>query len=514
MSNNEWVQEGTPRDDAEWTEETDDYGVPVEPAEWDDYSAEQAVPVPAPPAPAEPRDEPVLPAEEQVTDHANLTTAPEPRDVAGADEPAPTVELGETPEEVAADDGVTEVRDGRAEETVFADDRPVDAADDDVAREVSEGIEAERTEQYHSDEPVIDDTPRDEDLGADLRDGEPVVDEAPRDEPRVGDRRDEQLVDEDPVVVPVADPVGEVRSDEVIEGAPAADEPVVASVDDEAVFDEGGATQVDPDALEETRVTDATAERDPEEVVFGRSPSTDPEATAVAAAPLAAAGGAGSAGLAAPAGMAGLYRTDGDETQVLDTRRTVEDEAAEEEARAAALRAEKEERDRRLGRVQTSDANAERELRPRAKGVGRFGSFGLFVLRLITAAILGILAYQVLYSIDATAEFLTRQPLIPEPRLVAWILGFTLAAMAVMLVIGLGVRIVGLVLAALGIAALALIRWGSFSPFVDGMEGFLGDKDLLMIGIGILFLSLGGGRFGIDGAIFRSREEAREAKRN
>ncbi|MFD0866081.1 DoxX family protein, partial [Tessaracoccus lubricantis] len=215
--------------------------------------------------------------------------------------------------------------------------------------------------------------------------------------------------------------------------------------------------------------------------------------------------------------MAGLYRADADETQVLDTtaeRRSLEDEAAEEEARAAALRAEKEERDRRLGMVATSQENAERELRPRSRGVGPFGSFGLFVLRLVTAGILGIVAYQVLYSIDVTAEFLSGQPLIPEPRLVSWIIGFTLAAMAVMLVIGLGVRVVGFVLAALAIAALVLIRWGSFSPFVDGMEGFLGDKDLLLAAVGILFLSMGGGRFGIDGAIHRSREDAREARRN
>ena len=49
MSNNDWVQAGTPRED-EWADEQDEYGVPVSPVEWDDYAAEQSVPVPEPAA--------------------------------------------------------------------------------------------------------------------------------------------------------------------------------------------------------------------------------------------------------------------------------------------------------------------------------------------------------------------------------------------------------------------------------------------------------------------------------
>lgn len=506
MSNNEWVQEGTPRDDAEWTEETDEYGVPVEPAEWDDYSNEQAMPVPPRPVQPEPvveepaaddqvtdepvasddvsLEEPVLPIDEH-EDNVTRETAPDPDDVVvGEDEP------------VAATDQVDDADQVDAEASVFDDHQPVAPADEDVTREVADAITAEQQDQYHDDESIVDDAPTDE---VSVHDDEPV------------ERTDEEPIFED------EDPVFE-------EEGPRDDEPVLLTADDEPVADdeivadepvvEEGATRVDPDDLEETALVDQVDD-DPTTVreaePFDRAAGADPTVPV-----LAGASGAAGAALAAPGAMAGLYRGDSDETQVLETtgeRRTLEDEAREEEARAAALRAEKQERDRRLGMVQTSTENAERELRPRRKGVGPFGSFGLFVLRLITAAILGIVAYQVLYSIDATAEFLTRQPLIPEPRLVAWILGFTLAAMAVMLVIGLGVRVVGLVLAALAIAALALVRWGSFSPFVDGMEGFLGDKDLLLAGVGILFLSLGGGRFGIDGVIARSREEAREARR-
>lgn len=308
----------------------------------------------------------------------------------------------------------------------------------------------------------------------------------------------------------VKDEEAEASEPEAVEDEPARaveDEPA----EDEPVADEPAAAEEEPEETAPEQVDDEpTAVR--EAVPFGRPVNPEPVSPSLAG---PAAAGASVESLSSPSAMAGLYRGDADETQVLEPnlgRRTLEDEAREEEARAAALRAEKEERDRRLGTVQTSEANAEREVRSRRRGVGGFGSFGLFVLRLVTAAILGVIAYQVLYSIDDTAEFLAQRPLIPEPRLMAWIVGFSLAAMAVMLIIGLGVRIVGFLLASLAIATLSLIRWGAFSPFVEGMEGFLGDRDLLLAAVGFLFLSIGGGRLGIDGAISRAREEAREAK--
>ncbi|MDO5677250.1 MAG: hypothetical protein Q4G35_07050, partial [Propionibacteriaceae bacterium] len=100
MSNNEWVQEGTPRDDAEWTEEADDYGVPVEPAEWDDYSDEQAMPVP--PRPVQPEPEPEPEGEEAVEVAVeNQPTAPDPDEVLAAeDEPVVVEEPGLEEEQV------------------------------------------------------------------------------------------------------------------------------------------------------------------------------------------------------------------------------------------------------------------------------------------------------------------------------------------------------------------------------------------------------------------------------
>ncbi|QXT62444.1 DoxX family protein [Tessaracoccus palaemonis] len=235
----------------------------------------------------------------------------------------------------------------------------------------------------------------------------------------------------------------------------------------------------------------------------------DQEGLGAAAAVMAAGAGGGAA-------IAGLYRPDAEDTQIIDApqRRSLEDEVAEEERVAQQLRAEKEARDQRLGLVATSEANALREAPPAPRrGVGGFGSFGLLVLRLVVAAILGIVGYQILSDIDATTELLSRT-LIPEPRTVAWVLGFALAVMAVLLVIGMAVRVVGLLLTVIAIGSLVFIRWGSFSIFVEGVEGFIGDKDLLLAAVGILFFSLGGGKAGVDGAISASRHHAREAKRS
>jgi len=229
-----------------------------------------------------------------------------------------------------------------------------------------------------------------------------------------------------------------------------------------------------------------------------------------AAVPLAAGAAAGAAA------MAGLYRgdTDPERTQVIDgaQHQRLADELAEEERLAEQLRADREARAQRLGLVATSEANAVREApAARPRGVGHFGSFGLFVLRLVTASILGVVGYQILSDVDATAEFIGRT-LIPEPVTAAWSVGFGLAAMAVLLVIGLAVRVVGVLLAIVAGCSLAFIRWGQFSPFVDGMEGFLGDLDLLLLAVGIVFLTLGGGRWGIDGAFAKARQNAREAR--
>lgn len=556
MSNNDWVQEGTPRD-ADWAAEEDDYGVPLE--QWDDYSSEQAVPVPTPQSEA-----------------ASVETAPDPEETAyeagapdvGADAAETYDQSAQTaipepqfnPDDVRTEEAVqlqpADVYPGvvSSSEPPAGDDEGVtftDATGDDPDEHVYDASDADQADVPADDADVLaaegyDDAPADDEAGPGIYE-EPVI-------------ADDLVSEGDPIAVtsPEAadtfvDEDAESADTVVDNDAETADTYVnedaeTGFTDDEAeTLDEGGdagtipapvladddgktVDPIDPDAVpvwnddpladdDSTRTYDAFADdatairtdNDPEEAVFGRpaAPVTDGGSSAV---PLAAAGGA--------AAMAGLYRGDGDtsdQTQIIDTateRRTIEQEREEEARLARELQAERDARNSRLGVVATSDANATREPTLVRRGVGPFGSFGLFVLRLVTALILGVIGYQILTNISDTANYLANQPLIPEPRLVAWILGFAFAVMAVMLVIGLGVRIVGFLLAGVAIAALALLRWGSFSLFAPDMEGFRGDHDLLLAAVGILLFSIGGGRFGIDGAISKSRAAAREAKRS
>ena len=188
-------------------------------------------------------------------------------------------------------------------------------------------------------------------------------------------------------------------------------------------------------------------------------------------------------------------------------------EQEEERRRREKLEAERAARNERLGVVATSPRNASRALveKPRRTTDGPLASFGLFFLRLITAAILTVLAYQGLTNVEGTTEALSRTHL-PEPRMLVWIGGFLLAAMALLLVIGLLQRVVGALLLLMAICSLAFIRWGAFSPFLPGLDGFLGDRDLLLGAVGLLLICIGGGGWGIDAAFRHSREAAREAR--
>ncbi len=334
---------------------------------------------------------------------------------------------------------------------------------------------------------------------------EPEPEIAPEPEPEIAPEPEPEIAPEpesEPEMVPEPEPEPDPEPEAEIAPEPDPDETQVRPRPDaEAV--------VPPELAVPTAETDMSLVDEVEPAPEEPDLEQDQEGLGAAAAVMAAGAGGGAA-------IAGLYRPDAEDTQIIDApqRRSLEDEVAEEERVAQQLRAEKEARDQRLGLVATSEANALREAPPAPRrGVGGFGSFGLLVLRLVVAAILGIVGYQILSDIDATTELLSRT-LIPEPRTVAWVLGFALAVMAVLLVIGMAVRVVGLLLTVIAIGSLVFIRWGSFSIFVEGVEGFIGDKDLLLAAVGILFFSLGGGKAGVDGAISASRHHAREAKRS
>ncbi|MDF1487688.1 DoxX family protein [Tessaracoccus caeni] len=512
----DWIRESTPND-SDWNEDNE-YGIAMN--DWDDYSSDQADPTPAPPVVVQEESEESV--EEAVVPVEEIQN-----------ELPPTVE----------------------EEVVV----PVDEIQDELPPTVEEEVVEEQAETHVDEvsepqtEPVVD-APADQPVEVAPADDEPVMsaveiveeasyDEAPGSDEDISAPVDEAPASDDEVSAPV-DEAPAFDDEPALPRAVTVDEETVEAVEEERPRPTPGAVWGEPvPEVDETPEADETpvAQEEPERVLrgsdFGRPISApimespvEPEPVAEVAEltqelPELGHATEETASLAAneldgifrgaAAGAAPQAADAVETTAVIDPeiQRRLEAERIEEERRAMELAALREERNARLGVVSTSPENATRPIPPKQKLVTDkfFGSFGLFVLRLVVAGIVGVVGYQILSDVDATAAFLG-QTLLPEPRLSAWIVGFTLGAIAVLLVIGMLVRVAGLLLLVIAGASLAFIRWGAFNIFVPGLEGFLGDRDLLMAAVALLFLSLGGGRWGIDGAFRKARENAREAR--
>ena len=133
------------------------------------------------------------------------------------------------------------------------------------------------------------------------------------------------------------------------------------------------------------------------------------------------------------------------------------------------------------------------------------GSLGIFLLRLIVAGSFAIRGLGILTDLpSATKTFAAT--ILPQPELWAIITGASSLAIALALVLGLLTRVAGLGVTLIAGGALALVYWGSsFSPFVAGQPGFYGELELLLAGVGVLFLTIGAGGWSLD----RSFRDAR-----
>lgn len=137
------------------------------------------------------------------------------------------------------------------------------------------------------------------------------------------------------------------------------------------------------------------------------------------------------------------------------------------------------------------------------------GSLALFVLRLVTAAIMGVHGLNKLLNLPATTEALSRT-ILPQPGIMAIVIGAAEIAIAIGLVFGLLTRLAGLGLMLVTGGALALVLWGPWSPFQPGQSGFIGELEVLLLAVGFLFLLVGAGGWSVDRG-FRSRREADRA---
>ena len=159
-------------------------------------------------------------------------------------------------------------------------------------------------------------------------------------------------------------------------------------------------------------------------------------------------------------------------------------------------------RDRLLGNVPPVEDDAEVPPLTRHDNDKFVGSFGLFWLRLVAAAVLGIHAVQMLMHESTLQTWLGTLPFkVPEPNIVAWALPIILLVVAVFLVIGLLTRTAAVITVLWAVALLVFVDWGTGSIFAGApaQGGFIGDFDLLLAGVGIGLAFLGAGGWSFDG---------------
>ena len=130
--------------------------------------------------------------------------------------------------------------------------------------------------------------------------------------------------------------------------------------------------------------------------------------------------------------------------------------------------------------------------------VDRFdGAAGLFVLRLVTAAIFGIRGLQKLQHLDITQQQFA-QIGIPSANTMALVTGIAEVAIALALVFGVAIRAAGIGIVAISVGALVNVKWTTGNVFTTAQPGFAGELELLLAGVGVALIGLGGGGWGVD----------------
>lgn len=132
------------------------------------------------------------------------------------------------------------------------------------------------------------------------------------------------------------------------------------------------------------------------------------------------------------------------------------------------------------------------------------GAVAMFILRLVTAAIMGTWGVQMLMNLDATRDFFDKT-MLPYAHWAALVTAAACVLIALALIIGLLVRVAGLGVLLIAVGSLVFATWAPFHLFVKGQNGFVGEFEVLLAAVGLLFLLVGGGGWGAD-RMFRSNK--------
>ena len=177
-----------------------------------------------------------------------------------------------------------------------------------------------------------------------------------------------------------------------------------------------------------------------------------------------------------------------------------QDEAQRKADETRVRNQEREARAKALGTVEVNQDDVAVPALQRHPNDKFLGSLGLFLIRIVLVAVLGVRAIQVLWHISDTSAWLANYS-IPAPTAIAWALGALLLIVSLLLLVGFGTRLAGLLTAILAIAVLVFVRWGFASIFVSGQAGFVGDWDVMVAGVGLAVFCLGSGGWAVDGAM-------------
>jgi uncharacterized membrane protein YphA (DoxX/SURF4 family) len=145
----------------------------------------------------------------------------------------------------------------------------------------------------------------------------------------------------------------------------------------------------------------------------------------------------------------------------------------------------------------------------------KYPSLVFLVLRLAVAALMGIRCFRDAEALSATTQIWRDTVLggFVNAEVLTWIQIAAEGTVALLLLFGLGTRVVGGVLVVLGAAWLTFILWGAVSPFQRGIPGFTGEFEVLLVAVGFLFTGLGGGGWlSLDAFFHRARLERKNAK--
>ncbi|WP_257476847.1 DoxX family protein [Acidipropionibacterium jensenii] len=195
-------------------------------------------------------------------------------------------------------------------------------------------------------------------------------------------------------------------------------------------------------------------------------------------------------------------------TQVIPETPDAEDNARREAEEARRQEAEQRARERAMRQRSLGTVTPPAEPDPTPVEVPRpvtdrvFASMGLFIFRVVLAAVLGMHSFQHLTQRAGTYDMINGVGL-PYPTYLVWVLGIGEGLAALGILVGLWTRIAGLGAAAIGVLALVFVHWHGLNVFADA--GILGEPALLVAACGLLLFFIGSGGWGIDAGPRRRR---------